>query len=306
MNIDEDDTKLFRLLEPGEFGIYTQSDELPVSDCPVYLMEGVGGICLSGTATVQVFSHRFRIVRGMVLALFPWQLISIKEVSDDFGIRFFRISHDMFTDTLSSLWRARPGFFFYMRTHIASEPREEYVGRFLNFCDLLAYRAENAPVICRRESVMQLLRVFYWDVYTIYLNDPQAEKTAYTHKEELAFRFMRTVVEEHSPNRDVAYFAERLGITPKYLTNMGTSPVRFLMEFTCAACMSCCESRVTAVGCSRSLRFSLGAAMTRTSSTSTTFKVSRSAADTLPAVRNVRIRGIILYCFITGFVSLAK
>ena len=85
MNIDEDDTKLFRLLEPGEFGIYTQSDELPVSDCPVYLMEGVGGICLSGTATVQVFSHRFRIVRGMVLALFPWQLISIKEVSDDFG-----------------------------------------------------------------------------------------------------------------------------------------------------------------------------------------------------------------------------
>ena len=220
MNIDEDDTKLFRLLEPGEFGIYTQSDELPVSDCPVYLMEGVGGICLSGTATVQVFSHRFRIVRGMVLALFPWQLISIKEVSDDFGIRFFRISHDMFTDTLSSLWRARPGFFFYMRTHIASEPREEYVGRFLNFCDLLAYRAENAPVICRRESVMQLLRVFYWDVYTIYLNDPQAEKTAYTHKEELAFRFMRTVVEEHSPNRDVAYFAERLGITPKYLTNL--------------------------------------------------------------------------------------
>ena len=31
---------------------------------------------------------------------------------------------------------------------------------------------------------------------------------------------MRTVVEEHSPNRDVAYFTERLGITPKYLTNL--------------------------------------------------------------------------------------
>ena len=104
MNIDEDDTRLFRPLEPGEFGIYTELDELPVSGCPVYLMKGVGGICLSGTATVQVFGHRFRIVRGMVLALFPWQLISIKEVSDDFGIRFFRISHDMFTDTLSSLW----------------------------------------------------------------------------------------------------------------------------------------------------------------------------------------------------------
>ena len=109
--------------------------------------------------------------------------------------------------------------FLFLHAH-ASEPREEYVGRFLNFCDLLAYRAENAPAICRRESVMQLLRVFYWDIYAIYLNDPQAEKTAYTHKEELAFRFMQTIVEEHSPNRDVAYFAERLGITPKYLTNL--------------------------------------------------------------------------------------
>ena len=30
--------------------------------------------------------------------------ITNNKVSDDFGIRFFRISHDMFTDTLSSLW----------------------------------------------------------------------------------------------------------------------------------------------------------------------------------------------------------
>ena len=124
MNIDEDDTKLFRLLEPGEFGIYTQSDELPVSDCPVYLMEGVGGICLSGTATVQVFSHRFRIVRGMVLALFPWQLISIKEVSDDFGIRFFpHIARYVYRYPQFPVEGQARFLFFTCATHIASEPR---------------------------------------------------------------------------------------------------------------------------------------------------------------------------------------
>lgn len=145
----------FQVARAGEFGIYTQSDELPVSDCPVYLMEGVGGICLSGTATVQVFSHRFRIVRGMVLALFPWQLISIKEVSDDSGSGFPHIARYVYRYPQFPV-EGQARFLFYMRTHIASEPREEYVGRFLNFCDLLAYRAENAPVICRRESVMQL------------------------------------------------------------------------------------------------------------------------------------------------------
>jgi len=235
MNIDEDDTRLFRPLEPGKAhdpetvaeNLYRSRTRQADASDPLHKVYRTTGyrqfvkLCIDTELPVQVFGHRFRIVRGMVLALFPWQLISIKEVSDDFGIRFFRISHDMFTDTLSSLWRPRPGFFFYMRTHVASEPREEYVGRFLNFCDLLAYRAENAPAICCRESVMQLLRVFYWDIYSIYLNDPQAEKTAYTHKEELAFRFMQTIVEEHSPNRDVAYFAERLGIN-EYSSDTGT------------------------------------------------------------------------------------
>ena len=77
--------------------------------------------------------------------------------------------------------------------------------------------------------------------------------------------------------------------------------VRFLMEFTCAFCMSCCESRVTAAGCSRSFRFSLGAAMTVISSTSTTFKVSASSASTLPVARRQKIPAKILYLFINCF-----
>lgn len=127
MNIDEDDTKLFRLLEPGEFGIYTQSDELPVSDCPVYLMEGVGGSACRygyGTGFQPSLPDRAR----MVLALFPWQLISTG------GERRFR---DRFPHIARYVYRypqfpveGQAGFFFYMRTHIASEPREEYVGRF--------------------------------------------------------------------------------------------------------------------------------------------------------------------------------
>lgn len=220
MDIIGGSAKPFRSFGTGEFGIFTDLGDLPISGCPAYLMEGIGAVCRSGAATVKVFNHRFRIVPGMVFVLLPWQLVSIKEVSDDFRIKFFRVSQDMFTDTLSSLWRLRPGFFFHMRRHIASDPDDGYIPRFLNFCDLLAYRAENSPPLCRRESVMQLLRVFYWDIYAVYINDPEAEKTAYTHKEELAFRFMRMIVEEHSPNREVAYYAEKLGISPKYLTNL--------------------------------------------------------------------------------------
>lgn len=203
-----------------EFGIYTGMEDFPVTECPAYLTDGIGAVCVSGTITIQVFENRFRIVPGMIFTLIPGQLASVREVSPDFRMTFFRISLDMYTDTLSSLWRLRPGFFFYMRKHIATEADESYIGRFLYFCGTLNFRAEHVPRNCRRESIMQLLRVFYWDVYAVYVNNPTGKNTKYTHKEELACKFMYLIVEEHAPGRDVAHYAKKLGVSPKYLTNL--------------------------------------------------------------------------------------
>lgn len=205
----------------NEFGIFTDIADLPLSEYPSYLNVGIGGVCVSGTASIQVFSTKCRIVPDMVVTLLPWQFVSIKEVSDDFRMTFFKVSQEMFTDSLSSLWRLTPEFFFYMSKHFAPEPLEGNIRRFVNYCDLLVYRMEHVPQNCRRESIMQLLRVYYWDVYAVYVNDPLAEKNLnYTRKEELAFRFMRLIIEGHSPNMNVAYYAEKLGVSPKYLTNL--------------------------------------------------------------------------------------
>lgn len=205
----------------GEFGIYTDLADFPLGECPSYLNYGIGAVCLSGTASIQVFNNKCPVRANTVISLIPWQLASLKDVSEDFRLTFFRVSLDMFTDSLSTLCRFTPEFFFYLSEYFTSQPDKGHIGRFLYFCDLLACRAEQAPRSCRRESIMQLLRVFYWDVYAYYVNSPQARKTIrYTRKEELSFRFMRLIIEHHAPHKDVAYYAQRLGITPKYLTNL--------------------------------------------------------------------------------------
>lgn len=210
-----------RTVKSGEFILSSDLAEFPVSECPSYLQEAISGVCLSGSATIQVFDTRRRVTPDVVVILLPWELVSLKEVSDDFSLTFFRVSREMFTDSLSSLWRLTPGFFFYMRKHFASEPVPQNIARFLNYCNLLAFRAEHTPPDYRRESIMQLLRVLYWDVYVLYDNDPLARKAAkYTRKEELAFKFMRMIIEEHAWDRDVAYYAARLQVSAKYLTNL--------------------------------------------------------------------------------------
>ena len=144
-----------------------------------------------------------------------------KEISEDFRITFFKISKDMFSETLSTLWRPASGFLLYMRKHIVSIPDGELIGRFLAYCNLLVYRMKHTPQNCRQESIMQLLRVYFWDVYTVYINDPQAEKSLkFTRKDEYVYQFVRLIIEDHSPDKDVAYFAQKLGISPKRLTNL--------------------------------------------------------------------------------------
>lgn len=87
------------------FGIYTDIADLPMTGCPSYIEEGIGGVCESGTATIVVFDVPFQIVPNVVITLMPWQLVFIKEISEDFRITFFKISKDMFSETLSTFFR---------------------------------------------------------------------------------------------------------------------------------------------------------------------------------------------------------
>lgn len=206
----------------AEFSIHTELEALPISGCPAYLQEVIGGVCVSGSAVITVFNRRFTLQQGMVFLLLPWQLASIREISGDFRITFFRTSEEMFTDSLSSLWRVTPDFFFFMGKHIASDPAPDNIRRFLNYCDLLEYRARFVPEEFRRESIMQLLRVFFWDRYIYYVNEPDSynHKFQYTRKEEFAYRFLHMILEDHAPDKDVAYYAGKLGVSPKYLTTL--------------------------------------------------------------------------------------
>ena len=58
---------------------------------------------------------------------------------------------------------------------------------------------------------MQLLRVFYWDIYVAYKRNPKAaELVKYTRKEKLLFDFFCLVIEFHTVSRDVAFYAKKM------------------------------------------------------------------------------------------------
>ena len=98
-----------------KFQIYTDISSLPISEHEAYQEEGFCGICTGGTAVIEVFSVRSPISENDIVTILPLQLVSIREVSDDFSMTFFKVDKGMFLDIMSGLGKITPDFFFYMR-----------------------------------------------------------------------------------------------------------------------------------------------------------------------------------------------
>ncbi len=95
----------------GNSYIYTDLSALPADEHEAYLAEGFGGVCTGGTAVIEVFSTSCRISKNDLVTVLPLQSVSIREVSPDFSMTFFKIDKTMFLDTMSSLGKITPDFF---------------------------------------------------------------------------------------------------------------------------------------------------------------------------------------------------
>lgn len=73
------------ILETEEFNVYTKIDDLPLDENPMYLEEGINGICTGGSALFNVFGNKRRIVSNDLVVIFPFQLASVTEISSDFS-----------------------------------------------------------------------------------------------------------------------------------------------------------------------------------------------------------------------------
>lgn len=202
--------------------IYTDISYLPVNEHETYLKEGFSGICTGGTAVIEVFSICRRISPNDLITILPSQLVSIREISKDFSMTFFKVSKTMFLDIMSSLGRITPDFFFYMRKNFQTHLNDRDARRFLGFCQVIDFRGSNDESIFKRETHLHLLRIYYWDFYTHFQKKMSHKKNLplNSNKEKIAFKFAMLVFEHYKTHRELTFYADKLCISPLYLTKV--------------------------------------------------------------------------------------
>ena len=199
--------------------------------------------CLRGSLRAELNGREIQVERGDIFISPPNSILDIKEVSADFACTAMCVSNH--------------GLLGILRSHISVWNRAMYVSKVsvlkMNDVDMLFYAKFTELVrLClddtfsertswkpyRREIVETLLKSALLAVSNMLLAD-MPEDGMRSGTSDIFDRFLETLQKEEIKHQPVEYFAQKLCITPKYLSIIckrlsGKTAIEWITEYTLA------------------------------------------------------------------------
>lgn len=185
----------------------------------VKMNNGVLMFCIEGEADFIIDLKKYHIVPNTNIMLLPRSIFTLVSASSDFRVHYFAYSEEIFK---TACFRLEPPFIHFLKenscyTHTEEEPLRSIMG-------LIA--ASNAIYLdfenCYREAIAQnLLQIFFFDTYDKVqrLFTPEQIEGS-NRREELFKKFIVLVHTYCVTQRDVAFYAEQLCISTRYLSSI--------------------------------------------------------------------------------------
>lgn len=183
----------------------------------VKLTNGAIMFCYSGEADISIDMGTYHIVPNTNCMLLPGSILSLKSASKDFLVHFFAYSDEMMK---TACFRLDPAFMHFLKenpcyTHTKPEAIRTILGLIGASAAIYADKENRF-----RESIAQnLLQIFLLDTYDKvqrYFTPEQLEGNS--RKGQLFKKFIHLVHTHCTTQRDVAFYAEQLCISTRYLS----------------------------------------------------------------------------------------
>lgn len=217
----------------NDFRISLQYADLPIDYSPCRITSCMVCVCLAGYAKVEVDLHAYHFEQDDIIIVFPGQILACNEKSSDFALNYFSFSNHFIDDILFRLPSAFIGFLKEsVKYHL---PVMEKESMFAEYFTIMHSKFSETTNVCRSEIILNLLHNFYLDLYSKVIARNEIQTRQPKRKKELEEEFFR-LVKAHPKNREVAFYAEKLCITPKYLSiitkeSAGTSAKELIDNF---------------------------------------------------------------------------
>lgn len=183
-----------------------------------HVVDGISvALCVEGYMRFKINFKEEILERGKLLVVFPYSLIEPLEVSDDYTIYSFMYS----VDYVSSVPIASNYDVWYKLHNFPciniTEKEIETIEKYFNFM-LDIY---NDPQKNMKSEILKYITMsLRLELRTLYANLEDKEPGVLTRAEQITRDFLELIYTHFKQERNVAFYADKMHLTPKYLTTI--------------------------------------------------------------------------------------
>ena len=182
--------------------------------------------CRSGSAQASVNQYQGEVRRNTMVLLLPGSIFMLTDRTEDFRVTFCAFSRDLFAEAAS---RLDPSFFRTLGERPISYPPARVVEGAAIWFQMAAYTYRDRNNVFRntiiKNRLQNVLLESYDKMQRFAARQPRTPEVT-TRQTDLFQRFVALVHEYCSQEREVAFYADKLCISTRYLSTIVRSVAR--------------------------------------------------------------------------------
>lgn len=216
-NTYEDYKQKLASLSENDIAIFNQVESIP----PKIVLHNayMTLLCLNGKAACEIEDKIFEIKKNDVFLCHPNLFVENAMASIDFKCRGILMTSAFFDSIFllgNNIWDIKSVIQKNPVVHLD----EQEAAQLIRDTDFLCYKLTSPPNAHHKEVISLLVQAMAYEFYDCIAPKLQLQLSSYSSADLIFKRFMTLVTENTPRHRDVAFYAEKLCITSKYLTTV--------------------------------------------------------------------------------------
>jgi AraC-like DNA-binding protein len=186
-------------------------------DYPVKVSMPAVAVCTRGCTTGSINLKRYVLQAPCITVLLQGQIVQYEHISEDFA-GFFLIISEQFANNLMTNMQERLSLQLAFTDNPYLPLGKPEIESILDYLDLLKKTRQIGDLLLRREMVKHLTLAFYYAL--TYQSHIFSDYTQQSKQSILLDKFMNLVQANFREQREIKFYADRLCLTPKYLSKI--------------------------------------------------------------------------------------
>ncbi|MEF9923885.1 MAG: helix-turn-helix domain-containing protein [Muribaculaceae bacterium] len=203
----------------NEIFIFDDITDIASSNNPIKLEMPIFAVCIKGEVKLQVNLNNYTIVANTLVTLLPDHIIHGYEISSDFKGLFIGVTPSYGEEVMPDIHTLLPFVLNFKESPVVSLTQSE-VESIKEFHAFLWKKIKNVNGFYGKKIIHNLLQALLYETLNIYKIRNNYVPLKRSRNEEIFFNFFSLVEREFKVARSVAYYADKLFITPKHLSSV--------------------------------------------------------------------------------------